>query len=105
MLEANIHSNTAPIFYHGRTVTSNVTAAVVITPILPKLLKGVRLKANSTNTGTVYVGKTGVTAMTNVALDGWPLLASEEVFIPTDDPTLVFALASVNLDSLTWIAE
>ena len=105
MFEENIHSNTAPIFYHGRTVTSNVTAAVVITPIMPKLLKGVRLKAVSTNAGTVYVGKAGVTKMTNVASDGYPLLANEEVFIPTDDPTLIFALASIATQSLTWIAE
>jgi hypothetical protein len=103
MLEANIHNDTAPTFYHGRTVIG-AAAVAAITPTLPTIVKGVLCKAGNGNAGTVYVGKAGVTDATAVATDGYPLLKNEEVFIKADDASLIYAIASGAAHDLHWLA-
>ena len=104
MFEVNIHNDTAPTFTHGRTIVAGAAIAA-ITPTLPKLLKGVQCKAGNGNAGTVYVGKAGVTAATACATDGYPLLKNEEVFIKTDDASLIYAIASGAAHDLHWLAS
>ena len=58
-------------------------------------IHGVNLKAATTNAGVVYVG-TGlnVTAGTASATDGYPLSAGQEIYVPVDDVTKLFAVAT-----------
>jgi hypothetical protein len=64
---------------------------------------GVYVKASAANTGTVYVGKSTVTANSADATDGFELSASEGVFITVNDPSFVYAIASAAGQSLFFM--
>ncbi|RIK72110.1 MAG: hypothetical protein DCC68_26775 [Planctomycetota bacterium] len=74
-------------------VTVGTTAAAIASAFYP-CKRGVGLKADVGNSGTIYIGPSDVTAGTTAATDGWPLAAGEELFLPLDDPRAVFAVAS-----------
>ena len=102
MLETNINSDISPDFHTARTVIGTAAAQVVTTP-MPNALKGVQLKAGPTNTGIVYVGKSGLTAGSAAATDGLPLQAGEGLFIPIKDVSKVFAIGSAAAQDLYWL--
>ncbi len=52
------------------------------------------IKADATNLGKVYIGKTGVTANSTAATDGYELVASASVEIEIGNPSLLFGIAS-----------
>ena len=103
MMETNLNYDIAEDFFHGRTVIG-LTEIKVVTPIVPDALKGIQVKAGPGNTGTVYVGKSGVTAGSAVATDGTPLAAGEGLFIPTKDVSRVYAIASAAAQDLYWFS-
>jgi hypothetical protein len=70
------------------------TSAAAITSTAFNCKRGVGHKADSGNSGTIYVGPSDVTAGSTPATDGWPLAAGEELFLPIDDPRSVYAIAS-----------
>lgn len=51
--------------------------------------QGFTVKALAANTGTVYLGASGVTSST-----GYPLAAGESVYVPFDDPSRMFCVGS-----------
>jgi hypothetical protein len=61
-------------------------------------VKGVLVKALSTNTGIVYIGKTGVLATT-----GYELTAGEAVTIEVDNVNKLFAIADTADQKVSWI--
>lgn len=77
---------------HGR-VSIGTSAAQVIAAAT-QAYKGINVKAGQSNAGTIYVGKSDVTAGGTAATDGYPLAAGEELFVPTDNPSTVYAIAS-----------
>ena len=85
-----------PDFAHGQTIVSTIETQLAVISIPCK--KGVLVKALSTNTDIVYVGKSGVTADT-----GYELTAGEAVSFEVDDVNKVFAVASVAGQRVCWI--
>jgi len=58
-------------------------------------IHGVNLKAATTNGGVIYVGSgLNVTPGTTAATDGYPLAAGQELYVPVDDLTTIYAVAS-----------
>jgi len=100
-VEMNIHGDTVAKVLHGRTIIGT-SAAQIITGNMPNSTKGIQLKAGPTNTGVVYVGRAGVTDGDTVATDGMPLQASEGIFVPIEDVTLLYAIASAASQDLYW---
>lgn len=68
------------------------------------LQKGVILKAGPNNSGTVYVGKSGVTADSDGDNDGLPLEAGESIFLEIKDLSTVYVIASANNQKVFFIA-
>lgn len=77
---------------HGET-TVGTTAAKLTTRVHEKLYKGVLIKADAANTGTVSVGGPGVTA-TGETTAGIPLSATEGLLIPVEDATRIWIIGS-----------
>lgn len=63
------------------------------------------IQADISNTGTVYVGKTGVTAGTNDATDGYPLLAGDSLDIYYNAPANVYLIASAAGQKVYWMSN
>lgn len=60
---------------------------------------GIKLEADSGNTGIVYVGDSGVNSIT-----GYPLRAAQESFFALDEASGVFLLANVASQKCFWFA-
>ncbi len=90
-------------FWTGRK--SNIgTSQVQLTTTTRDLSRGVRIKAAAGNSGTVYVGNTGVTAGAADATDGFPLAVGDELPVKIDDPTKVYLIASAAGQKVFWFA-
>lgn len=63
------------------------------------------IQADISNTGTVYVGKTGVTAGTTDATDGYPLLAGDSIDIYYNAPANVYLIASAAGQKVYWMSN
>jgi hypothetical protein len=88
----NIERDTTNVLDSIRVSVGTSAAAITATAFNCK--RGVGLKADTGNAGTIYVGPSDVTAGSTPATDGWPLAAGEELFLPIDDPRSVHAIAS-----------
>ncbi len=88
-----IGDETVHAFSHGRK-SSVGTSAVQLTAAIAHLGKGVQIKADAANSGTVYVGGSTVTADAADATDGFPLSAGEGLLVPVDDPSKVYLIGS-----------
>lgn len=83
-------------FSHNQTTIG--TEAVQLIAASTPCKKGVLVKALSTNSGIVYVGKTGVTTGT-----GYELTAGEVVMIEADNVNKVYGIASAADQKVCWI--
>lgn len=90
-------------FYTGAK-SSIGTSVVQISSSTTYLNKGILVKAAKANSGTVYVGSSGVTAGTTDATDGFELGAGESIFIETDRLDRVYAIASASSQKVFWVA-
>lgn len=63
------------------------------------ILSGVTIKALGTNTGTVYVGPSGVGSA-----NGFALAAGEQVFVEIDDVAKIYVDAAVSGEGVSWLA-
>jgi hypothetical protein len=90
-------------FRHGRKSAVGTTA-VQLTTAAAHQSKGVQLKADAANSGTVYVGNSNVTAGTTDATDGFPLAGGEGLFVPVDDPSKVYVIGSAAGQNVFWFA-
>ena len=88
-----IFEDRAVQFWTGRK-SSIGTSQVQLTTTTRDLSRGVQIKAAAANTGTVYVGNTGVTVDADDGTDGFPLAAGEGLLVQVDDPTKVYLIAS-----------
>ncbi len=80
------------------SVSSIGTTAVQLKSTLPgwPVRKGVQIKADAGNSGTVYIGLSDVTKGDVAATDGFPLAAGEGLFVPCNDITLIYAIGSAS---------
>ncbi len=88
-----IGDETVNSFDHGRASSVGTTAAA-LTSNSTHAAKGVQLKAAAANTAVVYVGNSDVTADSADATDGFPLQSSDSLFLPINDPSKIFVIAS-----------
>jgi len=93
----HIGQDLATTFYTGQVLVGTTIVQVVAQPI--DIMKGVQLKAASSNAGTIYIGRDTVSSTT-----GFPLLAGESVFISVEDVTKIKAIASEASQGLSWLA-
>ena len=82
--------------FHAGQMSVGTTPAV-----LPhqRAYKGVRVKADASNTGVIYVGPSTVSAST-----GYPLAKGEEVLIAVEDPALVSVVADAGGQKIAWLS-
>ena len=70
------------------------TAAEQITSTSYPATVGVLFRADSGNSGVVYIGKSTVTSGTTASTDGFPLNAGDGVFLQVSNANLVYAIGS-----------
>lgn len=93
--------STQSSFDHGSKAVG--TSAVLITSSSVTTKKGVLVKAANSNTGTVYVGNSDVTANTVEATDGFEIGAGESVMIEIDDANKVYCIGSAVSQKVFWV--
>lgn len=100
----DIGADLSPRFSTGSKAVG--VAAIQLFPVPFKVLKGVQLKADTTNTGIIYVGSnSGVTAAAADETDGFPISAGEGVFIATEDISKIYVIASLAAQEIYWLAK
>ncbi len=98
----DIATDLAPRFSTGSSAVGGT--AVQLFPVGAKVIKGVQLKADAANTGIIYVGSnSGVTAAAADTTDGFPIAAGEGIFIPIEDITRLWIIASVAAQEIYWL--
>ena len=81
----------------GMGATSVPTAGTAVR--LPaQVILGVTVRAMITNTGTIYVGGSGVTST-----NGFPLVAGESINLDVANLNAIYINASVNNDSIRYV--
>ena len=78
------------------TVAVNVTDSAVQLSSVP--CKHVDIMAATANTGIIYVGATGVTAATGIAL-----YAGDVYSVDIENLNLIYVLASVDTEDVQWV--
>jgi hypothetical protein len=89
-------------FYTGRKVI--IETATALTDSSVKCEAGVTVRAASGNSGYVYVGKSTVTKNSAESTDGYELAAGQSITIPVNNVNKVYAIASVNPQTVYWMA-
>ncbi len=86
----------------GSSVLNNQQTATASAVALPGnvLKNGVIVQALSTNTGTIYVGGSGVTAG-----NGYPLAAGQQVPLNVANTNLIYMLGTNTSDKIAWIGN
>jgi hypothetical protein len=87
-----------------KLTTTNLTQLFSSQPAEPPR-KGIRLKGDPGNSGTIYVGNSNITSNTDSDNVGYPLSANEEVELYLEDLTLLHAMASSANDVISWVVE
>ncbi|MDZ4781248.1 MAG: hypothetical protein SGJ19_13420 [Planctomycetia bacterium] len=100
---SRIGDETVHGFDHGRK-SSVGTTAVQLSATSYRVAKGVQLKADAANSSTVYVGNADLTADTADATDGFPLAASEGLFVPVDDVNKIYVRGGASGQKVFWFA-
>jgi hypothetical protein len=101
-----IDKETVSDLYHGVTVVG--TQRTFLTDKAPKAYKGVLLRCpGSTDDGggnsvSVYVGGRGVTADKN-ASGGIPITPGTAMFVPIEDASRLFVIATANNQHIAWM--
>jgi hypothetical protein len=90
--------------FHGSKVVGTTAVQMVAADTTMDLIKGVLVKADSTNTDPVYVGSQNVTADGDESNSGFPLAAGESIFIPTESINL-WVISSAVTQKVFWIAR
>jgi hypothetical protein len=68
-------------------------------------VKGVTITASMDNDGIVYIGHANdVTAGTDEAKDGIPLTGGDSIFLPLENPNLIYIFADVADQKIYWVA-
>lgn len=83
----------ATAFDHGSNTINSASPTQLAST--HKAVKGVIVKAASTNGGRIFIGNNDVTADTVASTDGLELAAGESVFIPISDVNKVYLIADI----------
>lgn len=89
--------------YSGSKSGIGGTAAQLTTTSI-KLYNGLTVFASGSNGGVVAVAaNSGITYNTDPANDGFPLVAGASIFLPINDPSKVYVVASTNGNVVYWV--
>ena len=99
-----LKSSTGGPNLHGSKTTGTTATRMAESLGEQKLAKGILVKAAASNTGTIYVGSENVSADGGDTNSGFPLAASESLFIPSEDLD-VWIIATVADQDVFWIAK
>jgi hypothetical protein len=84
-------------FDHGQSILTESALQLTTTDVECEV--GVTVRAHTTNTGYVYVGNSDVTTA-----NGYQLAAGESVILKVNNVKNVYAVGSVNPQTVSWIA-
>ena len=79
------------------------TSAVQLLTGSTALVNGIIVKADESNSGTVWVGISTVTAGTTDATDGYKLTAGESVGFQIDNANKVYVIGSAASQRVSWL--
>lgn len=88
---------------HGHTVVGT-TASQLTALKLSETYKGVLIVADPNNIAVIFIGRKVVTADNNVDTGGIPLPAGTAIFIPIEDPTVLFVVSGSAAQDAAWMA-
>ena len=77
----------------GSNLDIDTSAEQVTSTSYPATI-GVLFRADASNSGVVFLGKSTVTAGTTAATDGLPLSAGDAVFLQISNANLIYAIGS-----------
>lgn len=89
-------------FDHGRTLLTESALPLTTADVTCEV--GVTVRAATGNSGKVYIGNSDVTKDSNPATDGYELAAGQSVTINVNNVKNVYAIGSVNPQTVYWIA-
>lgn len=89
-------------FENGNTTLTGSTAQQILGTSTPAQWAIVRARA--ANAGTIYIGKSDVTADTNATTGGFPLSAGEMLGVPCNNLTEIY-IRGTSGDGVSWIAS
>ena len=96
-------SNVQNAFDHGSKDSIGTTAVQLSETSIPAN-NGVLIKADKDNSGTVYVGNSGITAgNSNPTTDGFPLDAGETLFLEIDNANKIYLRADTTAQVVSFI--
>lgn len=101
--ELAVREATASSLDHGSKSEISTNAAQMTTTSFAAKA-GVSIKADSNNSGRVFIGNSDVTAGTNDDTDGIPLDAGESIEIEVNNPNLLYVIADSDNHKVYWIA-
>jgi hypothetical protein len=99
--DLGVYSTSGTLENGAKSIETSAAIAISSTAVP---CQGVLVKAHSDNAGTVYVGKSAVTADKTEATGGYPLEPGESVGVPCRDASTVFIRGTV-ADSVAWLAS
>ncbi len=86
---------------HGHVVVG-VAAAILLSRSLNCKI-GITLHANASNTKTIWIGKSGVTADSNAVTGGFPLTPGSSIDIPIAELLNIYAISDGAAQDIAWI--
>lgn len=101
--DVDVTSQVSGSLDHGSNLDIDTTAEqITATSFSAKF--GVTVKSDPTNTDTVWIGNSDVTAGTTAATDGIPLEPGESITLPVNNPNLLYAIGSSANNKVYWTA-
>lgn len=101
--DVDVTSAVSATMDHGSNLDID-TSAEQITATSFACKFGVTLRADTTNTGILYIGNSDVTAGSTAATDGIPLSPGDSLFLPVSNSNIPYAIASANNQKIYWVA-
>ena len=100
----NIEKDVSDVLVQGTTnlTTANTSSQVCVgTVATPK--KGMQLRAGIDNGGLIHVGNTSCNGTVTNPLCGFPLEAGDQLFLPVEDPGVIYIFNATANDIVHWI--
>lgn len=101
--DVDVTSSVSATLDHGSNLDIDTTAEQITTTSFAAKF-GVTVKSAATNTDTVYIGNSDVTAGTTAATDGFPLEPGESITLPVNNSNLLYAIGASANQKVFWSA-
>ena len=88
---------------HGWT-SVGTTIAQLMDKTFSVTYKGVLIVSDPDNTVTIFIGRNGVTSDKDAETGGIPLSPDRSIFIPIEDPTLLYVISGSASQLVAWMS-